>query len=165
VPTLATVLFSVVPAQAGDATPADDTPKPVTIRPNEVREVKIIGAKNFHPDRIRFILTTRPGMILDPLAMADDVRAIEKMGPFTNARSVVERNPDGSINIVFSMVEQPFVAEVTYPELNYFQRSSLEKFMETKAGGWLKPLILENERRAIETNFQDKGYRFARVTV
>jgi outer membrane protein insertion porin family len=165
VPTLAVLLFSGVPLFAGDAAVPDTTPRPVVVKPNEIRDVKIVGAKNYHPDRIRFILTTRPGQVLDPVAMADDVRAIEKMGPFTNTRSEIERHADGSLSVVFFVVEQPYIASVSYPDLNYFQRSAIEKFMETQAGGWLNPLIMENDRRAIETYFQDKGYRFARVTV
>ncbi len=145
--------------------PATEVPKPVTVKANEVREVRIVGTKNYHPDRVRFILTTRAGMVFDPVAMADDVRAIEKMGPFTNTRSEIARNPDGSLIITFHVVEQPYVAEVEFADLGYFQRSPLEKQVVTKAGSWLNPLILENDRRAIEAHFQDKGYRYARVSV
>jgi outer membrane protein insertion porin family len=161
VPTLVALLHSSV--VAGDA--PDTTPRPVVVKPNEIRAVKIIGAKLVHPDRIQYILTTRMGQILDPLALADDVRAIEKMGPFTNTRSEIERHADGSLTVIFHVVEQPYVAEVEYPELTYFKRSSIEKYMETKKGNWLNPLIVENDRRAIEAYFQDKGYRFARAWV
>ena len=163
VPTLVALVFGLGGIHAEDQ--PKDQPKPVAVKPNEVREVRIVGAKAYHPDRIRFILTTRAGMIFDPIALADDVRAIEKMGPFTNTRSDIARNPDGSLTVTFTVIEQPYVAEVEFADLGYFQRSPLEKFVETKAGSWLNPLILENDRRAIEEHFQDKGYRYARVTV
>ena len=163
VPTLVAMVVGLGGISAEDK--PTDVPKPVTVKPNEVREVRIVGAKVYHPDRIRFILTTRAGMVFDPVALADDVRAIEKMGPFTNTRSDFARNPDGSLTITFHVVEQPYVAEVEFADLGYFQRSPLEKQVETKAGSWLNPLILENDRRAIEAHFQDKGYRYARVTV
>jgi outer membrane protein insertion porin family len=171
VPTLVALVVGLGGVQAEDKPgteppkPGGETPRPANIKPNEVREVRIVGAKVYHPDRIRFILTTRPGMVFDPVALADDVRAIEKMGPFTNTRSDIARNPDGSLTVTFFVVEQPYVAAVEFADLGYFQRSPLEKFVETKAGSWLNPLILENDRRAIETHFQDKGYRYARVTV
>jgi outer membrane protein insertion porin family len=164
VPTLVALVFGLGGVGAEDVPSADTAPKPVTVKPNEVREVRIVGAKAYHPDRIRFILTTRAGMVFDPVAMADDVRAIEKMGPFTKTRSDIARNADGSLTVTFTVVEQPYVAEVEFANLGYFQRSPLEKFVETKAGSWLNPLILENDRRAIEAHFQDKGYRYARVT-
>ena len=163
-PTLVALVFGLGGLGAEDQ-PAADVPKPVTVKANEVREVRIVGTKNYHPDRIRFILTTRAGMVFDPLAMADDVRAIEKMGPFTNTRSDIVRNADGSLTITFHVTEQPYVSEVEFADLGYFQRSPLEKLVETKAGGWLNPLILENDRRAIEAHFQDKGYRYVRVSV
>lgn len=164
VPTLVALVVGLGGIHAEDK-PGAEPPKPVTAKLNEVREVRIVGAKVYHPDRIRFILTTRPGMIFDPVALADDVRAIEKMGPFTATRSELARNPDGSITVTFFVTEQPYVASVEFANLGYFQRSPLEKAVETKAGSWLNPLILENDRRAIETHFQDKGYRYARVTV
>jgi outer membrane protein insertion porin family len=135
------------------------------IKPGTIREVKIVGPKVYHPDRIRFILTTRMGAVLDPLALADDVKAIEKMGPFINVRSDIQQHEDRSVTITFTVTEQPYVSEVEFADLGYFQRSPVEKFVETKAGSWLNPLILENDRRAIEAHFQDKGYRYAHVTV
>lgn len=164
VPTLVALVFGLGGVSAEDK-PTAEPPKPVTVKPREIREVRIVGAKVYHPDRIRFILTTRSGMIFDPIALADDVRAIEKMGPFTNTRSDIIPHPDGSLTIIFSVVEQPYVSEVEFADLGYFQRSPLEKIVETKAGSWLNPLILENDRRAVEAHFQDKGYRYARVTI
>lgn len=171
VPTLVALVIGLGGIRAEDQppapspAPAGETPKPIPVKPNEIREVRIVGAKVYHPDRIRFILTTRAGMVFDPVALADDVRAIEKMGPFTNTRSDIARNADGSLTITFHVVEQPYVAEVEFADLGYFQRSPLEKLVETKAGSWLNPLILENDRRAIEAHFQDKGYRYVRVSV
>ncbi len=171
-PTLVALAFGLGGLAAEDKPPVQtpvpvpvQTPKPTTVKPNEVREVLIVGAKAYHPDRIRFILTTRAGMIFDPVALADDVRAIEKMGPFTNTRSDITRNADGSLTITFHVIEQPYVSGVEFADLGYFQRSPLEKLVETRAGSWLNPLILENDRRAIEAHFQDKGYRYVRVTV
>lgn len=151
------------PLVAGEAPPLLQPPKPVAPRPGEITEVRIEGTKNVNPDRIRFIVTTRAGKLLDPQALADDVRAIERMGPFTNTKSDIIRNGDGSVTVVFQVTEQPYVSSVGYANLDYFQRSSLEKSVETRAGGWLNPLILENDRRAIEAYFQDKGYRYAAV--
>ena len=164
VPTLVALVFGLGGVSAEDK-PTSEPPKPVTVKPREIREVRIVGAKVYHPDRIRFILTTRSGMIFDPIALADDVRAIEKMGPFTNTRSDIIPHPDGSLTVIFSVIEQPYVSEVEFADLGYFQRSPLEKLVETKAGSWLNPLILENDRRSIEAHFQDKGYRYARVTI
>jgi len=57
----------------------------------QVSAVQIIGAKHVHADRIRFILDARPGKTYSgsqlQQAVADDVRAIEKMGPFTAVKA------------------------------------------------------------------------------
>ena len=164
VPTLVALVVGLGLANAVEPI-GKEVPAVTTAKANTVADVQIIGAKAYHPDRIRFILTTRAGAVFDPLALADDVRAIEKMGPFINTRSDIVRNKDGSLTVIFNVTEQPYVSEVEFADLGYFQRSPLEKFVETKAGTWLNPLILENDRRAIEAHFQDKGYRFAHVSI
>ena len=130
-----------------------------------VSEVVIEGTKRIHPDRIRFIIATRAGQPLDYVALADDVRAIETLGPFTGARvEQVEDRASGQVKVVFRVTELPYVGAIRFANLNYFQRSGLEKQILTKAGHYLNPLVLENDRHALERYYRDKGYGEARVT-
>jgi outer membrane protein insertion porin family len=129
-----------------------------------VDRVVIEGTKRWHPDRVRFLLTTRPGKQLDQQALTDDIHAIELMGPFSQARCELVHGEDGKLTVVFRVTELPTVSGVTFVNLGYFQRSGLEKFVQTKAGSSLNPLILESDRRAIERHFQDDGYRYVTVT-
>lgn len=130
-----------------------------------VKNVVIEGTKRVHQDRIRFILTTRPGKKLDRQALADDVRAIERMGPFTQTACDLKRAADGSVTVVFTVVELPYISEVQWDGLDYFQTSDAEKLIQSKAGSDCNQLILENDRRALERHFQDKGYRYAQIKV
>jgi outer membrane protein insertion porin family len=130
-----------------------------------IREVRIEGTNHYHPDRIRFLLTTRPGRSFDIQALTDDVHAIERMGPFTNVRSEVLHNDDGTVTVVFRVTELPYVSEVVFGDLDYFQRQGLDKVVQTKAGNNLNPLIVENDRLALVRHFQDKGYRYVQVAV
>jgi len=130
-----------------------------------VSEVAIEGAQRVHPDRIRYIIATRAGQPIDYVALADDVRAIEKLGPFASTR--VEQFPDRagtSVKVVFRVTELPYVGVIRFANLNYFQRSGLEKQIVTKVGQYLNPLVLENDRHALERYYRDKGYGDARVS-
>lgn len=131
-----------------------------------VSEIVIDGCKTIHPDRIRFIISTRVGKAMDPGVIADDVRAIERMGPFTNTHSELKFSeaPDKSVTVIFHVTELPYVSAVRYGNLTYWAQSGLDKVIETKPGSHLNPLILENDRRALERHFQDKGYRNVAVT-
>jgi len=129
-----------------------------------VSEVVIDGTKRVHPDRIRFIIATRAGQPLDYVALADDVRAIETLGPFTGVRvEQVEDRASNRVKVVFRVTELPYVGAIRFANLNYFQRSGLEKQILTKVGHYLNPLVLENDRHALERYYRDKGYGDARV--
>lgn len=161
----------------------------------QVADVDIIGAKHIYPDRVRFIIEVRAGKSFSAnqlqLAVADDVRAIEKMGPFTGVKAELSYGEDGrTVKVTYRFTELPYVGQVryenfnrvvrrgrewepapphapdaTYDELGYFEQDKLEKLVDTKPGTYLNPLLLENDRRALLRKLQDDGHRYARVEV
>jgi outer membrane protein assembly complex protein YaeT len=139
-----------------------------------VEDVRIEGAQAVHPDRIRFVMTVRPGRSYGaerelPLALADDVRAIERMGPFTSTRTELAYGADPSrVTVLVRVTELPYVARLDFEGLDragWTGESDLRKAMDTKLGGYANPLILENDLRAIERLFRDKGHRGATATL
>jgi len=140
------------------ATAADERPM--------VTAVEIIGCERVHPDRIRFILSTRAGAPLDFMALTDDVRAIERMGPFTSTR--VEQRVDraaGTVTVIFHVTELPLVGAVRFVGLSFFQRQGLEKKIQTREGLYLNPVFLDDDRKGLERYFAEKGFAGARVSV
>jgi outer membrane protein insertion porin family len=161
----------------------------------QVTDVVIEGARHIHPDRVRFILDARPGRSYSQgqlqLAVADDVRAIERMGPFTSVTSSLRYGDDGtSVTVVYRFTELPYIGNVrfetwqrvirrggqwrpvvgtaegsSYDELGYFDKEKLEKVVETRPGSYLNPILVENDRRAVLRKLNDDGHRYARVEV
>ena len=159
----------------------------------QVTDVVIEGAAHVHPDRVRFIVDARPGRsyTLAQLqqSVADDVKAIEKMGPFTAVRSELRYGDDGkSVTVLYRFRELPYIGEVRfetwkrivrrgydvrpadegtpgafYDALGYFDKDKLAKVVETKPGSYLNPILVESDRRAILRKLLDDGHRFARV--
>lgn len=160
----------------------------------EITDVVIDGVKHVHPDRVRFIIDARAGKTYSQSqlsqAVADDVKAIERMGPFTRTRSELVYGDDGrTVKVVYHFTELPYVGDIRWETwekvmrrdgavvpwdghgewewgaLGYFERDSLEKAVSTKVGSWLNPLLLENDRRAVQQKLYEDGRRFARVEV
>ncbi len=161
----------------------------------QVSGVEIVGAKHVHPDRVRFIVDVRQGRsyVTSQLqqAVADDVRAIEKMGPFTQVKADLTYGDDGrTVTVRYRFVELPYVGDVRYEtfervvrhgynwrpagpddstavfnEMGYFDRDKLKKLVDTKPGTYLNPLLLENDRAALLRKLQDDGHRYAKVTI
>ena len=157
----------------------------------EVTEVAVEGARHVHPDRVRFILDTRAGksypLSLLQQAVADDVKAIETMGPFTKTRSELSFGPDGrTVKVIYRFAELPYVVRIRYETFDkvddqgrpwdgegpwrydlmpYFTKEKVEKAIESKEGAWLNPILLESDRRAVMRKLEDEGNKHARVEV
>ncbi len=134
----------------------------------EVQQVVIDGARHVHPDRVRFILSVRAGKTYTEsqlgTAVADDVRAIEKMGPFTNTRSELQFGDDPkSVTVLYHFTELPYVTAVRYEGLSYFEREKVAKLVQVKPGSYLNDLLLDNDRSTIQRTFQNDGDRYCRV--
>ncbi len=146
---------------------AEDRPIVSEVR-IEIAAAATGGAPRVAEERVRFLLTTRAGDPLDLLALADDVRALEHMGPFT--RVEVAQIPDPAdrrrVAVLFKLTELQYIGAVRFAGLNYFQRSGLDDKIRSKPGDYLNPLVVENDRMALERYFhEEKGNLDARVTV
>jgi outer membrane protein insertion porin family len=132
-----------------------------------VEAVEIEGCKAISKERVLFMLTTRVGKPLNFEAVQDDVKAIMRMGPFTNATSeLVAKDESGkAVTVVYHVTELPYVGKVHFEGVTYFQKSGLDKIVQTKLGSYLNPQTLSSDTRAIEQHFQDKGYRETKVAV
>lgn len=134
-----------------------------------VDEVRIEGTRTVHPDRVRFVTAVRAGRSYADrdlaLVLADDVRAIERMGPFTDTRSELLYGDDPTrVRVVLRVTELPYVASVAFAGIDdagWGAEDELTKRMDTRAGGYANPLIIENDLRAVERYFRDQGHRGA----
>lgn len=130
-----------------------------------IGNVVIEGTKRVHQDRIRFLLTTRAGRKFDQGTLDDDLKAIARMGPFYDPKVLISRADDGKLVITIRVTEVPYIGNLEWEGLDYFQRSDAEKVLQSKAGGDCNQVLIDSDRRALERHFQDKGYRYVKVQV
>ncbi|MEK7413819.1 MAG: outer membrane protein assembly factor BamA [Planctomycetota bacterium] len=132
-----------------------------------VTEVRIEGCKTVNPERISFVLSVRAGrrygLEFELLrALSDDVRAIMRMGPFTDPRpTIIPGSDPDKVSVVISVVELPYVTGVSFKglESQWGAEGELSKKMEIKTGGYANPLLVENDLHLIERHFRDLGRR------
>lgn len=130
-----------------------------------IGSVVIEGTRRVHQDRIRFLLTTRPGKKFDQRSLDDDLKSIARMGPFYDPKVLFSRGSDGKLAITIQVIEVPYIGSIEWEGLDYWKRSDIEKEMGSKAGGDCNQVLIESDRRLIERHFQDKGYRFVQVQI
>lgn len=133
-----------------------------------VTEVEYRGAVTTYPDRIRDITTVRGGRTYRqgdlPVFLADDVKAITRMGPFSGTQvAVVPSATPGKVKVVFTVTELPLVGELTWEGISPWDESDYKKVIDTRKGGYANPLIIENDRRALEVHLQEQGNRYVQV--
>jgi outer membrane protein assembly complex protein YaeT len=134
-----------------------------------IAEVRIEGPQQVHPDRIRFVTSVRAGRAYTErdlaLSLADDVRAITRMGPFADPRTEVVYGDDpATVTVVIRVTELPYVVSLDFDgldEAGWGADGDLRKRLATRPGGYANPLILDNDLRAVERFFRDKGHRGA----
>lgn len=129
-----------------------------------VSEVVIEGVDRIHPDRVRARLGTRAQQPLDRSTLADDVRAIHSMRAFTGIRSDVQALPDGTVRVVFSVQELPYVGSVEFSGIGYFLTRSLRRDLRTRRGSHLDPLTLQRDRQRLRETLRQRNYLHAEVT-
>ena len=103
-----------------------------------VREVRVEGNHQWATDRITARLDVRAGKTYSmgqlQQATADDMKAIEKMGPFFDNRVEIEPTdqPDQFV-VVYRVKEQPTVKSVHWRGVGYFTREKVDKLLQTRA--------------------------------
>jgi outer membrane protein assembly factor BamA len=134
-----------------------------------VEQVDVEGWVRWHPDRVRFILQVRSGMRYGQRELlqlvSDDIKSIERLGPFSDVRGepYAGSKPD-SVRVRYRFRELPYIDRVGVEGIGYWKLDAYTKVLKTRAGGYLNDYLLENDRVAIMRKLQDDGRRFAQVT-
>ncbi|HSN16152.1 MAG TPA: POTRA domain-containing protein, partial [Anaeromyxobacteraceae bacterium] len=75
-----------------------------------VKEVRVEGTRRVEPDAVQAAISTRAGRPWDPKRVDADVRAVMKLGHFSDVTVKMEGSPDAPV-LVFEVVERPTVKE------------------------------------------------------
>lgn len=133
-----------------------------------VERVEIDGCRMVHPDRVEFLLAIRAGRRIGQRelleSIADDVKAIERLGPFSDIKAAqFPGSAPDSVVVRYSFRELPYVQDVKLAGVSFFQRDGVMKLLEIKKGGHLNSYQMEGDRRAIQRKLEDDGRRHAQV--
>jgi len=129
----------------------------------QVGEVRIEGNRNVQQQKILAIIKTRPGRGLDRNQVEEDVRKLLKTHLFINVDPRYERAPDGSVLVIFRVVERPTIRHVRVLGTTKSQYA-LAKQHGLKKGDPLDPYAVDEARSKLETWYHAKAYSQATVT-
>jgi outer membrane protein insertion porin family len=128
-----------------------------------ILRVQVKGNRRIERDAILGVMQTREGDFLSPGRLRDDLRAIYKMGYFTDVKLDVSDTAEGRVLTVL-VVEKPAIKEIFTKGNKKIKKDKILEVMD------LKPFSIASEA-AIRANinkvinmYREKGYYEARVT-
>ncbi len=146
---LATLLLAAPAARAADVV---------------VKEVRIEGSRRTDPDAIRAAVGVKAGQPLDLDQVDADIRAVMKIGSFSDV-VVEQEGPADTPTLVYRVVERPTVREVKTVGNQELKKDDLKDTVALKANTFYDPTLADKDVQKIQKKYVEKGYFLTDVTV
>jgi len=125
--------------------------------------IMVKGNRRIEKDAILGVMQTREGEIISPSRLRDDLKAVYKMGYFTDVKFDVSDTPEGRV-LTLLVQEKPAIKEIIVKGNNKVKRDTILEVTD------LKPFMVASEASIRENInkiinlYRDKGFYQAQVT-
>ncbi len=128
-----------------------------------VRAVRVEGNRRVGTDAIRAAVSHKPGGPFDEKAVGKDVKAIMKLGFFSDVVVEMEGSEDAP-TLVYRVVELPTVRETRVSGNRELSKDDLKDLIGVKAGAVLDRVAVQRDVKKLQEKYVEKGYFLAEVT-
>jgi outer membrane protein insertion porin family len=130
----------------------------------KIAEVRLKGNDRIEEDAIRRVMTIKPGDILNPKNVSDEIKAIYKMGYFDDIRVEASSEPQGKI-VTFTVLEKPTVRSILLEGNTWvYEDDEIKEEITLRKGSILNINIIQNDMRRIEELYKEKNYYNVKVS-
>ena len=130
-----------------------------------IASVSIEGLEKTNEQLLRNNLRTAAGQPFDSTAIREDVETLYRLGRFDTVDAEAELNPDGTVNVIYVMVEQPLVSAIQVVGNRAISDQELLQAIPLYAGGPRDDFLLEQGIVRIKDMYRAKGYYLAEIEV
>ena len=127
-----------------------------------VLEIRVQGANRVGSDAILRVLGTRVGEEFDPAKIREDVKAIYRMGYFSNVKIDAEE-VSGGLNLTVLVVEKPVVSSIAIEGNKEVDTSDLREVLSVKERTLFQEEKVKESARKMREVYQNKGFYDATV--
>jgi outer membrane protein insertion porin family len=142
------------------AAPSQAPAQPV--RGATVKDVRVEGTRRVEPDAVKAAISTRPGSPYAPKKVDADLRAVMKLGLFSDVTVKMEGDPDAPV-LVFEVVEKPTVSEWRIEGNDEISKDDLKDAIEVKAFKVLDLVAVRKDVKKIQEKYVEKGFYLCEV--
>ena len=130
-----------------------------------ISRVRIVGNQRVEEDAIRIHLTAQPGQPLNDAVVDQDVKAIYRMGFFTDVHASVEQQ-GGQAILTYHVKERPLITDVRTEGMSEIKPTADEVVGAIKlhSGVIEDPQLVQSSIQALRSVYQSKGYLDADIT-
>lgn len=130
-----------------------------------VSSIRIEGLKLVDEQLVRNQIRTAVGDPLDAQTVRGDVRLLSRLGRFASIDAVVELQADGTVALIYRVVEQPIIAEVQTVGNKLISDQELLAAVRVTKNVPRDDFLIQNSIHAIEELYRKRGHYLVNVSV
>ncbi len=128
----------------------------------DVEGVRVEGNRRVERDAVLAAISAKKGAPYDPRRVAADVKALMKLGFFSDVVVELEGDPAAPV-LVYRVTERPAVREVRISGNKGLSKDDLKDIISLKAGGFLDLAAIQRDVKKLQEKYVEKGYFLAGV--
>jgi len=128
-----------------------------------ISRIVIKGNRRIEKDAILGVMQTREGEILSPARARADLKAIYKLGYFTDVRMDITKTPEGQI-LTVTVKEKPSIKEIMVEGNNHMKKETILETMNLKPFSVASEGAIKDDINKVEALYRKKGYYEAHIT-
>jgi outer membrane protein insertion porin family len=128
-----------------------------------VAHIVVKGNRRIEKDAILGVMQTREGEILSPAHLREDLKAVYKMGYFTDVRLDVSDTPQGRILTVL-VKEKPAIREIMVEGNRKLKKDKIIEVMSLKPFSVASEGAIKADINKVQQAYREKGYYEATIS-
>ncbi len=129
----------------------------------KIAHIVIKGNRRIERDAILGVMQTREGETLSPAHVREDLKAIYKMGYFTDVRMDISDSPEGRVLTVL-VKEKPSIKEILVEGNNKVKKDKILEAMNLKPFSVASEGAIKEDINKVEKMYGEKGFPEAHIT-
>lgn len=110
-------------------------------------------------------IRSQPGTVFNAEQIRGDIRRLNRLGAFSRVEVYAGVNDDGSVTLVFEVLERRLVADVQVAGNEQINDAKIANVVDVVTGTPIDRFQIDRSARRIEDLYRQKGYYYARVSI
>ena len=135
------------------------------VRAAPIRDVRVvaIGVVPISAEQVLAQVSTRVGQELDPAALSEDLRALQRSGAYSYAEARLEPAADGGQILVFRVAGRPKIRTLQVAGADYVGNKKVRNLMEIGSGDRADNALLGEKAQKVRDHYRKEFFPDAKV--